>query len=125
MGQVKTCRKCGKEKGYQSWKEMFDWIVDHNNSCDASILIESAMNEVANLLSFSRRQENDSATNQSENNGNINFEIWIKQWRDDQQKLVDFQKKNGHPNNNFYDEGGLDMLNKIVQQLETNSNEIE
>jgi len=42
----------------------------------------------------------------------------IKSWRKDQQELFDFSKKNGL-SNALYDEGGLDMLDKIIRNAAT------
>lgn len=45
LNQVKD--EVAKSKGYPTWQEMENWIIDHNSPVVVAQLLVSAMNEVA------------------------------------------------------------------------------
>lgn len=54
--------KVAVSKGYGNWEEMENFIIDHNSSVNAVILIRSAMDEVA--LLFAENAFNDATEHQ-------------------------------------------------------------
>jgi hypothetical protein len=46
------------------------------------------------------------------------FAEWLSVWKKDQMELLEFTKKHGHPVTENYEEGGLDMIAKIISNYE-------